>query len=75
MHNYVVNRHRQKALLTFEIFVNATRDESTKNAVLIQSTQAIFAPQPTGYLRTETEMPQVNQVTEIVRGLAGKDKD
>jgi len=40
----------------------------------VQSTQAIFAPQPSGYLKSETEMPQVNQVTEIVRGITGKDK-
>ena len=74
MHNLIVNRHRQTALTTFQVFVNGTGDEGTKNAVLIQSTQAIFAPQPSGYLKTDQEMPQMNQVTEIIRGVAGKDK-
>ena len=74
MHNMIVNRHRQTALSTFQTFVSSTTDEGTKNAVLVQSTQAIFAPQPSGYLKSETEMPQVNQVTEIVRGITGKDK-
>jgi len=75
MHNLIVNRHRQTALKTFKTFVNSTEDDGTRNAVLIQATQAIFAPQPSGYLKNEAEMPQVNQVTEIVRGLAGKDKE
>ncbi len=74
MHNLIVNRHRQTALTTFQVFVSGTGDEGTKNAVLIQSTQAIFAPQPSGYLKTDQEMPQMNQVTEIIRGATGKDK-
>lgn len=74
MHNLIVNRHRQTALTTFQVFVNGTGDEGTKNAVLIQSTQAIFAPQPSGYLKQDQEMPQMNQVTEIVRGVTGKDQ-
>lgn len=72
MHNVIVNRHRQTALSTFNTFVSSTDDPGTRNAVLIQSTQAIFSPQPSGYLKTDTEMPQMNQVTEIVRGIAGK---
>jgi hypothetical protein len=74
MHNMVVNRHRQTALTTFQIFVDGTSDATTKNAVLVQSTQAIFAPQPSGYLKTDQEMPQMNQVTEIVRNISGKEK-
>jgi hypothetical protein len=74
MHNSIVNRHRETALTTFATFVGSTDDPATKNAVLIQSTQAIFSPQPSGYLRMDTEVPQMNQVTEIVRGIAGKDK-
>lgn len=73
MHNLVVNRHRQKALRTFEVFAGATSDPATKNAVLVQATQAIFAPQPSGYLKTDQEVPQMNQVTEIVRGVTGKE--
>jgi hypothetical protein len=73
MHNLIVNRHRQTSLTTFEIFVPGTSDPVTKNSVLMQSTQAIFAPQPSGYLKTDQEMPQMNQVTEIVRSVTGKD--
>jgi hypothetical protein len=74
MHNLVVNRHRQTALTTFQVFVEGTSDPGTKNAVLVQSTQAIFAPQPSGYLKTDQEMPQMNQVTEIVKSVTGKEK-
>lgn len=73
MHNKTVNRHRQTALTTFKTFVSSTEDSGTRNAVLVQATQAIFAPQPSGYLKTDQEMPQMNQVTEIVRGVTGKD--
>ncbi len=51
MHNYTVNRHRFKALNTFELFVKGSEgNQETKNAVLLQATGAIFAPQKTGYL-------------------------
>jgi ElaB/YqjD/DUF883 family membrane-anchored ribosome-binding protein len=73
-HNVIVNRHRQTALTTFKTFVNSTDDPSTRNAVLVQSTQAIFTPQPSGYLKTDTEIPQMSQITEIVRGVTGTDK-
>jgi hypothetical protein len=74
-HNRVVNKHRQTALSTFEVFVLSTADEQTKNAVLLQATQAIFSPQPSGYLKSENEVsqvPQVSLIADIVRGSAGK---
>jgi hypothetical protein len=43
-HNYVVNRHRQNALSSFETFAKGSDDPQTKNAVLLQATQSIFAP-------------------------------
>jgi len=72
LHNQVVNRHRQTALMTFQTFVSSTEQPEVKSAVLLQATQAIFSPQPSGYLKGENEIPQVNQINEIVRGFAGK---
>jgi hypothetical protein len=66
-HNYVVNRHRLNALRTFETFARAAGDDATKNAVLIQATQCIFAPQQTGYVSNESEANPTSQVLEIVR--------
>lgn len=68
-HNLVINRHRQNALSTFETFVKASRDDKTKDAVLMQATKSIFSPQPSGYLKGETRQPQSNQIVEIVRDL------
>jgi hypothetical protein len=71
-HNRVVNRHRQTALTTFQTFATST-DGETKNAVLLQATQAIFQPQPSGYLKTDNEIqPQVSLVADVIRGSGGK---
>jgi hypothetical protein len=69
-HNYVVNKHRQNALGTFDVFVKAaSADDQTKNAVLLQATQCIFSPQSTGYLNAEKELDAASQVVEIVRNI------
>lgn len=73
-HNYIVNKHRQNALSTFETFVKAATDEQTKNAVLLQATQSIFAPQVSGYLGKESEGQPSSQVLEIIRGAVSREK-
>lgn len=71
-HNRVVNRHRQTALTTFQTFATST-DGETKNAVLLQATQAIFQPQPSGYLKADNEIqPQISLIADIIRGSGGK---
>jgi hypothetical protein len=69
VHNYVVNKHRQNALSTFETFVKAAGDEDTKNAVLLQATQAIFSPQSSGFVPGDTETAQSPQILEIIRSV------
>jgi len=73
-HNVVVNRHRQHALSTFETFVKATADQETKNAVLLQTTQSIFAPQPTGYMSEDSETAGTTKIVEIIRSFAESKK-
>lgn len=68
-HNFVVNRHRQNALSSFEAFASATDDATTKNAVLIQATQSIFAPQPSGYISGD-DAPAHPQILELIRGVS-----
>lgn len=68
-HNAVVNRHRQNALSSFETFAQSTDDPGTRNAVLIQATQSIFSPQPTGYAPGEAELAGPSQLIELVRAL------
>jgi hypothetical protein len=73
-HNFVINRHRLNALSTFEAFAKATDDQQIKNAVLLQATQCIFGPQPTGYITGENESEGYPQILEIVRGMGAGDK-
>lgn len=69
-HNYVINKHRQNALSTFETFIKSSNDNQTKNAVLIQTTQCIFSPQHTGYSIGEQDTSSNPQILEIVKGLS-----
>lgn len=71
-HNYVVNRHRQNALSTFETFAKAAADAETKGAVLLQATQSIFVPQPSGFVTQESEpVSSPQQIFEIFRSMTG----
>ena len=67
-HNYVVNKHRQNALSTFQTFVEATEDEQIKNAVLMRATESIFLGVPTGYLSEEPKQSPIAplNVVELV---------
>lgn len=69
-HNEVVNKHRANALASFQAFAEGASDDQTKNAVLIQATQSIFAPQATGFVQTEPESGG-SQLVEIVRTIGG----
>lgn len=70
-HNYVLNKHRQNALSTFQAFTNATTDEMTKNAVLLEATHTIFSNQHTGYMNPDTEGDSPNKIIEIIKGTSG----
>jgi len=68
-HNYVVNKHRQNALSTFRAFAQAALDAQTKNVVLVQAMQSVFAPQETGFTGRTTEGTSSPQVLEFFRGV------
>ncbi len=70
-HNAILNKHRQNALSTFETFVKAGSDEQTKNAVLMQTTQSIFASQNTGYNSVENDSDVSSKIVEIVKSSKG----
>lgn len=50
-HNYVVNKHRQNALLTFNSLVEAARGDDRKDIILTHAAACIFSPQETGYVK------------------------
>lgn len=69
-HNWVVNRHRQNALGSFETFVQGASDESTKNAVLLHAAQSIFQMQQTGYGGGDSDPSSPSTLIEVVRTIA-----
>lgn len=61
VHNGIVNRHRQNALLTFKAMTEAGGSPAARDIVLGQAAACIYAPQETGYTRgapTEQSLPQ-----------------
>jgi hypothetical protein len=68
-HNAVVNRHRANALKCFEALTLSTSDVATRNAVLLQATQSIFAPQSTGFSGHEAESTPGSQILEVYRSI------
>ena len=67
-HNYIVNKHRQNALATFETFIKAAGDDKDiKSAVLLHASQCIYSPQASGYLAGEPPPQVVPNVLEVVK--------
>jgi hypothetical protein len=69
VHNGIVNRHRQNALLTFNALANAGGTQPTKDIVLSYAASCIYSPQETGYSKgvpNETTLPQalISMVTK-----------
>lgn len=70
-HNYVVNKHRNNALGSFQAFASSASDEQTKSAVLVQATQSIFSPQASGYVKTDGDSGTTSPIIEILRSVGG----
>lgn len=72
-HNYVINKHRQNALATFQTFIEAAGSEqSVKNAVLLQAGQAIYGQQSTGYSDGVSAPATPVNFIEVVKNAAGR---
>ena len=75
-HNYIVNKHRQNALSTFETFVKAGgSDQDVKNAILLQAAQSIFTAQPSGYLSKQPVQPPPSNLVEIIKAATSPARD
>jgi len=66
-HNFVVNKHRQNSLKTFETFVKAANDDLETNS--------IFSSQASGYLSKENDSNSQNKFIEIIRKVVSSGKD
>lgn len=70
-HNYVVNKHRQNALSTFQAFTKAAEEDiQTKHAILLQATQSIFSAQSSGYTIKDSDSDSPNKIVEILRTIS-----
>ncbi len=70
-HQVTVNKHRANALKTFQAFVKAGSDDSTRDAVLLETTSSIFSNSPSGYLdKADSSNDSSKRIYEIVKGTA-----
>lgn len=58
-HNFIVNTHRQNALLTYRNLVNAANFEEGQDIVLMQAARCIFEQRDTGYAKGGNESANV----------------
>ncbi|MGN6154836.1 MAG: hypothetical protein ACTHN4_03775 [Sphingomicrobium sp.] len=67
-HNEVVNKHRQNALLTFNALADAASSEQTREVVLTQASQCIYAPQDSGFTKAVAQAPSLVEIVPKVMG-------
>lgn len=67
-HLHVVNKHRENALNALEAFAESAREPSTREAILIHASSAIFAQVQTGFVPDQADSTQTPSVLEIIRG-------
>lgn len=71
-HNAVVNRHRANALTSFQAFADKATETDVRNAVLLQTTACIYAPQPSGFSGSgDSDGESPLKILEIVRSIKG----
>lgn len=71
-HNEVINKHRQNALETFQTFVNAAEDASTRDAVLEKATETIFGARDSGFQKNQEQLNSPNTIVDIIRNVSSR---
>lgn len=67
-HQAAANKFKSNSLKTFQAFVNATDDSAVRDAVLIETTRAIFSESATGYIGGEGGGSEKStKIVELVR--------
>lgn len=70
-HQVTVNRFKANSLKTFQAFIKAAEDESTRSAVLLETTASIFSNSSSGYLdNADTASDSNKRVYEIVKSVS-----
>ncbi len=72
-HQAAVNEFRTNGLKSFQAFVAATDDDAARNAVLLETTRAIFAHAPTGLIDAKAGDSEGSvRVVEVAKDAARK---
>jgi hypothetical protein len=67
-HLSIVNKHRANSLKTFQAFMKAAENDYARDAVLLETTKAIFSLSPTGYLDNDTsQLDASTKVIELIK--------
>jgi hypothetical protein len=67
-HQSATNRHRSNALKTFQAFVKAATDDTSRDAILMETTRSIFAIATSGYLgEPEASHNDGMKIVELIR--------
>lgn len=69
MHLYNLNQHRQNALLSFETLITNTDSRETRDHIIKEIAQTIYANQDDGYLRTGKKTIDTTQIIELIKTL------
>ena len=67
-HQSAANKFKGNSLKTFQAFVKATDDNAIRDAVLIETTRAIFSESATGYISTDGfSSEKSTKIVEVVK--------
>ncbi len=71
MHQMTINKHRSNSLKTFQAFIKASNETSTRDAVLLETTKSIFSVMPSGYIDNEqSSAGKSTNVIEVIKSSA-----
>ena len=67
-HLSIINKHRANSLKTFQAFMKAAENDYARDAVLLETTKAIFSISPTGYLDNDvSNLDAGTKVIELIK--------
>lgn len=67
-HQAAANKFKGNSLKTFQAFVNATEDSAVRDAILVETTRAIFSESASGYIGNEhSGTEKSTKIVEIVK--------
>lgn len=72
-HLYILNKHRDNALRTFEAFINASsKDKDIKDTLLTIAARSIYSVNKTGYLTKDDQSIYNFNLSEIIKQVSSK---